>query len=158
MSGWPYPPCGGAPAGAGDRGGRGWAHDWSGVRHGAVARRYWDRAGVADKIELRIAPAVETLSALPGEPHLDFAFIDADKSSSTTYFEHALRLSRPGSMIIVDNVVRAGRVADAGSDDPAVIGTHRLAEAVAREERVSATVIQTVGTKGYDGFMLALVQ
>jgi predicted O-methyltransferase YrrM len=86
------------------------------------------------------------------------AFIDADKASNAAYFEHALRLSRPGSLIIVDNVVRGGRVIDTDDDHPSVVGTRRVVEAVAKEPRVEATVIQTVGTKGYDGFLIARVR
>ena len=128
--------------------------------HAAVARSNLAAAGLAGVTEVRVGPAAETLAALDPivDGTFDLAFIDADKVSNVVYFEHALRLSRPGALIIVDNVVRDGRVADTGSDDPSVIGTRRLADAVAREERVSATVIQTVGTKGYDGFLLALVQ
>ncbi|WP_433287178.1 O-methyltransferase [Pseudonocardia sp. CA-142604] len=129
-------------------------------RHAEVARSNLAEAGLSGVTEVRVGPAADTLAALDPavDGPFDLAFIDADKVSNLVYFEHALRLSRPGSMIIVDNVVRDGRVADNGSDDPSVIGTRRLAEAVAREERVSTTVIQTVGTKGYDGFLLALVQ
>jgi predicted O-methyltransferase YrrM len=129
-------------------------------RHAEVARSNLAEAGLAGVAEVRVGPAADTLGALDAavDGPFDLTFIDADKASNATYFEQALRLSRPGSMIIVDNVVRSGRVADAGSGDPAVLGTRRLAETVAREERVSATVIQTVGAKGYDGFLLALVR
>src|SRR6201991_3746591 len=129
-------------------------------KHADVARSNLAEAGLSGVTEVRVGPAADTLAALDpaADGPFDLAFIDADKASNAVYFEQALRLSRPGSMIIVDNVVRNGRVADAGSDDPSVVGTRLLAEAVAREERVSATVIQTVGTKGYDGFLLALVQ
>jgi predicted O-methyltransferase YrrM len=87
----------------------------------------------------------------------DFVFIDADKENTTEYFEWALRLSRSGSVIVVDNVIRDGEVADAASSDPRVQGIRRFNEALAREKRVSATTIQTVGSKGYDGFTLAVV-
>jgi predicted O-methyltransferase YrrM len=129
-------------------------------RHAEEARSNLAEAGLDGIAEVRVGPAADTLAALDStvDGPFDLTFIDADKASNATYFEQALRLSRPGSMIIVDNVVRSGRVADAGSSDPAVLGTRRLAETVAREERVSATVIQTVGSKGYDGFLLALVR
>jgi predicted O-methyltransferase YrrM len=128
-------------------------------RHAQVATSNLAMAGFAEIVEVRVGPALDTLSTLDPavDGPFDLTFIDADKAANTEYFEHALRLSRPGSMIIVDNVVRNGRVVDAGSDELSVLGTRRLAAAVAQEERVSATVIQTVGAKGYDGFLLALV-
>lgn len=121
-----------------------------------VARANLARAGLAERVDVRVGPALDTLPTLQGP--FDLAFIDADKPSNAEYFRQALRLSRPGSLIVVDNVVRGGRVADAGSDDPAVLGTRSLAEVVGREPRVDATVVQTVGAKGYDGFLLARVQ
>jgi predicted O-methyltransferase YrrM len=124
--------------------------------HAEVARSNLARAGLAEIVDVRVGPALDTLGTLDGP--FDLAFIDADKSSNAAYFQYALHLSRPGSMIIVDNVVRGGRVVDAESDDPSVLGTRQLAEAVAAEDRVDATVIQTVGAKGYDGFLLALVR
>lgn len=124
-------------------------------RHAEVARSNLARAGLAGLVEVRVGPALDTLPGLDGP--FDLAFIDADKASNVEYFQHALRLSRPGSMIVVDNVVRGGRVVDAESDEPAVRGTRRLVEMVGREPRVDATVIQTVGAKGYDGFLLAVV-
>ena len=92
-----------------------------------------------------------------GRGPFDLTFIDADKEHNADYFGWAVRLSRPGGVVVVDNVVRQGRVADAGSDDAAVVGTRRLFEAVAAEPRVSATAVQTVGSKGHDGFLLAVV-
>lgn len=124
--------------------------------HAEVARANLAHAGLAGVVEVRVGPALDTLPTLDGP--FDLAFIDADKQSNSEYFRHALRLSRPGTMIIVDNVVRGGLVADAASPDPAVRGTRAVAEAIAREPRVDATVIQTVGRKGYDGFLLALVR
>jgi predicted O-methyltransferase YrrM len=124
--------------------------------HAEVARANLARGGLHELVDVRVGPALETLPGLEGP--FDLAFVDADKQSNAEYFRHALRLSRPGSLIVVDNVVRGGRVADAGSDDPAVLGTRALAELVGQEPRVDATVIQTVGAKGYDGFLLALVR
>jgi predicted O-methyltransferase YrrM len=117
------------------------------------------RAGVADSVELRPGPAAQTLAALIAERHdpFDFIFIDADKQSIPEYFELALELSRPGSLIIIDNVVRGGALADPDSEDPRVRGVRRFHELLAAEPRVSATTIQTVGGKGHDGFTLALV-
>jgi predicted O-methyltransferase YrrM len=124
--------------------------------HAEVARENLKRAGLDAVVDVRVGPALDTLPGLDGP--FDLAFIDADKASNVDYFEHAVRLSRPGSLIIVDNVVRGGRVLDTDDDHPSVVGTRRLTEAVAREARVDATVIQTVGTKGYDGFLLARVK
>ena len=125
-------------------------------RHAEVARSNLARAGLADRVDVRVGPAVDILPTLDGP--FDLAFIDADKGSNTAYFQHALRMSRPGSMIVVDNVVRAGRVVDADSGDPSVVGSRRVTEVIAQEPRVDATVLQTVGAKGYDGFLLARVR
>lgn len=124
--------------------------------HAAVARANVDRAGVGSLVDIRIGPATDTLSGLTGP--FDLAFVDADKASGADYFRACLRLVRAGGLIIVDNVVRRGRVVDAASTDPAVIGTRRLAGAIAAEPRVDATVLQTVGGKSYDGFVLAIVR
>jgi len=126
------------------------------AKHAAVARTNLERAGVASVVDLREGPAIDTLAALTGP--FDLAFVDADKQSGADYFAECLRLSRPGGLIVVDNVVRAGKVVDDASTDAAVLGTRRLAAAVAAEPRVEATVLQTVGTKGYDGFLLARVR
>ncbi|HEY7049349.1 MAG TPA: O-methyltransferase [Jatrophihabitantaceae bacterium] len=123
-------------------------------RHAEVATANLANAGLADRTEVRVGPAIETLPQLDGP--FDFAFIDADKASNADYFAHAVRLSRPGTLIVVDNVVRGGRVVDPDGD-ASVQGVRRLVDAVAAEPRVSATVIQTVGTKGYDGYLLAVV-
>jgi predicted O-methyltransferase YrrM len=125
-------------------------------RHAEVARSNLDRAGLGDVVQVRVGRAIDTLSGMDGP--FDLAFIDADKSSNAEYFHEALRLSRPGGVIIVDNVVRGGAVADAGSTSRDVLGTRELAEAVAAEPRVDATVVQTVGGKSYDGFMYILVR
>jgi predicted O-methyltransferase YrrM len=128
-------------------------------RHAEVARGNFARAGLADLIELRVGRAADLLPMIAAEARgpFDLIFIDADKQGYPEYFEWALRLSRRGSLIIADNVVRKGAVTDAGSADPAVQGVRRMNELAARERRVSATAVQTVGSKGYDGFMIALV-
>jgi predicted O-methyltransferase YrrM len=124
-------------------------------KHAAVARKNLARAGLADYVEVRIGKALDTLPQLVGP--FDLAFIDADKQNNPEYFRWALRLSRPGSLLVVDNVVRDGAVIDARSRDAAVQGVRRLYELIAAEPRVSATAVQTVGVKGYDGFAIALV-
>ena len=124
-------------------------------RHAQIARGNLARAGLDGLVELVEGPALDTLPNLTGP--FDLVFVDADKPSNPAYLEHALRLTRPGSMIVVDNVVRGGRLLDADSDDPTVRGSRRVIEMLAAEPRVSATVLQTVGAKGHDGFALALV-
>ncbi|WP_437665550.1 O-methyltransferase [Sorangium sp. So ce1182] len=128
-------------------------------KHAEVARANIARAGLADVVELRLGRALDTLPALAAEGRgpFDFIFIDADKPSNPDYFAWALKLSRRGSVIVVDNVVRKGAVADPESADPNVQGVHRLNKLLAAEPRVSATAVQTVGSKGYDGFAIALV-
>ncbi len=128
-------------------------------KHAEVARENIRRAGLADVVELRLGPALETLPQLAaqGAGPFDFVFIDADKPSNPEYFTWALQLSRLGGVIVVDNVVWGGAVIDATSTDPSVRGTRRLHELLAAERRVSATVLQTVGSKGYDGLAIALV-
>jgi len=129
------------------------------AKHAEVARGNFRRAGLEYLIELRLGPALETLPhvAAEGRGPFDFVFIDANKSTMAEYFDWALKFSRPGSLIIADNVIRHGGVIDAKSDDPDIQGVRRFNERVATEPRVSATEIQTVGSKGYDGFALALV-
>lgn len=128
-------------------------------KHAEVAGKNLARAGVSEKVELILAPAIETLPRLARENRgpFDLIFIDADKPSTADYFEWAVKLSRPGTVIIVDNVVRKGAVADPKSTDENVLGIRRFANAIAADKRVSATAIQTVGSKGYDGFVLAVV-
>ncbi len=128
-------------------------------KHAAVARDNITQAGLSGIVELRLGPALDTLPQLATEGlgPFDLIFIDADKPSNPQYFVWALKLSRPGTVIIVDNVVRKGAVIDAGSDDPNVQGTRHLYELLAEEARVDATVIQTVGSKGHDGLAIALV-
>lgn len=124
-------------------------------KHAAVARRNIDRAGVGSIVEIMVGAALDTLPGLTGP--FDFTFIDADKPNNAHYVDWAIRLSRPGSLIVVDNVVRDGAVADAASTDPNIIGTRVMLEQLRGDGRVSATAIQTVGSKGYDGFALLLV-
>jgi predicted O-methyltransferase YrrM len=128
-------------------------------KHAEVARANIARAGLANRVDLRLGLALETLPQLASEGlgPFDLVFIDADKPSTPEYFAWALRLTRQGSLIIVDNVVRKGAVVDENSDDPSVQGVRRFYEMLAAEPRVSATAIQTVGSKGYDGFAMALV-
>ena len=128
-------------------------------RHAEVARANLARAGLSGQVEVRLGPALDTLARLraEGAGPFDFVFIDADKDSYPDYFEWAVELSRPGCVIVADNMVRRGAVADASSDDPLVRGTRRMNELMAADPRVVATEIQTVGSKGYDGFALALV-
>lgn len=128
-------------------------------RHAAVASANLARAGLAEVAEVRVGPALETLPQLAAQRlgPFDLVFIDADKPNTAAYFEWALRLARPGSLIIADNVVRDGAVIDAGSRDTSVQGVRRFNAALAAEPRVSATAIQTVGGKGYDGLAIAVV-
>jgi predicted O-methyltransferase YrrM len=127
--------------------------------HAEVARTNLARAGLAERCEVLVGPAVLSLADLidAGEAPFDLVFIDADKPSNVAYLKAALKLSRPGSLIVVDNVVREGRILDPDSSDPSVIGTQALFDAVAAEPRLDATAIQTVGDKGWDGFLLAIV-
>ena len=124
-------------------------------KHAAVARSNLARAGLSAVVDVRVGQALATLPSIAGP--FDLAFIDADKQNNAEYFRWALKLSRPGGLIIVDNVVREGAVIDAGSGNAAVQGVRRLNDLIAKESRVSATAIQTVGVKGYDGFLVALV-
>lgn len=128
-------------------------------RHAAVARANIARAALQGSVDVRLGPAADSLRQLSEERGgpFDFIFIDADKAGIPDYFAWSLRLSRPGSVIVVDNVVRKGAVVDPASDDPSVKGVRRFNEILSRETRVSATTLQTVGSKGYDGFTLVLV-
>jgi predicted O-methyltransferase YrrM len=127
--------------------------------HAAVAQRNLAAAGLQDVVEVRVGNALEILPRLSAERRgpFDLIFIDADKQNIPSYFEWALKLSRPGTVIIVDNVVRDGAVIEVDSSDQSVQGVRRFIEQVAAERRVTATAIQTVGIKGYDGFAVALV-
>lgn len=127
--------------------------------HAAVARGNIARAGLESMVELRLGSASDTLPQISAEGlgPFDLIFIDADKKSIPSYFEWALRLSRPGGIIIVDNVVRDGRVVDSESDDPDIQGVRRFLEMVGENATVSGTAIQTVGLKGWDGFAIVRV-
>ena len=129
------------------------------AKHAEVARASIDRAGLSGKVELRLGRALDTLPKLSAEKQgpFDLIFIDADKANIPEYFLWSLKLSRPGSVIIVDNVVRKGAVLDATSEDVDVQGVRRLNEMLATDRRVTATTLQTVGSKGYDGVTVALV-
>jgi caffeoyl-CoA O-methyltransferase len=124
-------------------------------RHAEVATASLAAAGLSGVVEVRVGPAVQTLATMSGT--FDLVFIDADKVSTPTYVTEAVRLSHPGTLIVVDNVVRNGAVADAATTDEAVLGMRRFAEVVAADPRLRGTVIQTVGRKGYDGFALVRV-
>jgi predicted O-methyltransferase YrrM len=128
-------------------------------KHAEVARTNIARAGFGGVAEVIVGKALDTLPQLAGKGAgpFDLIFIDADKPSNPDYFGWALKLSRPGSLIIIDNVVRDGAVIDAASEDASVQGVRRMNEMIAKERRVSATAIQTVGSKGYDGFAIARV-
>lgn len=128
--------------------------------HAAVARANIARAGLSHVVEVRVGKAIETLPLLAeeGAGPFDLIFIDADKPSNPAYLEWSIKLSRPGTVIIGDNVVRNGAVADSGSADANVIGVRRFFDLMAENPRLSATAIQTVGSKGYDGFSLAIVK
>jgi len=129
------------------------------AKHAEVAQTNIAHAGLAGMVEVRCARAQVALDQMlhNAEPPFDLVFIDADKPGNPEYFRRALQLSRPGTMIVVDNVVRDGAVVNSGSNDADVLGTRRLYEVMAAEPRVSATAIQTVGSKGWDGFAIALV-
>lgn len=124
-----------------------------------VARANLERAGLSAAVEVRVGRAAETLPKLKAEGYgpFDLIFIDADKASHAEYLRWSLQLSRPGTVIMGDNVVRKGAVADAASTDPSVIGSRQLVEIMASEPRLVGTAIQTVGMKGYDGFAIAFV-
>ena len=128
-------------------------------KHAEVARVNIARAGLADIVDLRLGQALSTLPQIAAEGHspFDLIFIDADKPNNPDYFTWALKLSRRGSLIIADNVVRNGAVVDQSSSDPSVQGVRHFHELLASEPRISATAIQTVGSKGYDGLAIAIV-
>lgn len=132
--------------------------------HAAVARKNIERAGVAEKVSILVGPALDTLPALEAAGlaedagAFDLVFIDADKVNNPHYVQWALKLTRPGSVIVIDNVVRDGSVLDSDSSDPDLQGTRAALELLGRDPRLEATVIQTVGSKGWDGFALAVVK
>ncbi len=129
------------------------------AHHAAVARGNIAGAGLADRVDVRVGPATATLAAMQaaGEGPFDLVFIDADKDNSVAYLHAALAMARPGTAIIVDNVVREGGILDPHHPDPRIQGTRALFDAVAAEPRLKATAIQTVGAKKWDGFLLAVV-
>lgn len=129
------------------------------AEHAAVARENLDRAGVGDRVTIDVGAALDTLPAIEerGET-FDLVFIDADKENNSNYVRAALRMTRPGSIILVDNVVRAGAVADSTATDARVVASRELLTLLNAEPRLDSTVIQTVGSKGWDGFAFALVQ
>jgi len=128
--------------------------------HAQIARENMLRAGLSGRVEIRVGAALDTLPRLAAEKQLpfDFTFIDADRTYLAEYFDWAVKLSHPGSVIIVDNVVRKGAVIDSASEDVNVKGVRRFNERLKTDARVSATMVQTVSAKGYDGFAMALVR
>jgi predicted O-methyltransferase YrrM len=129
-------------------------------KHADIARANIERAGLLDRVDIRVGRALDTLPVVARESSepFDLIFMDADKESNRDYLDWAVKLARPGSVIITDNVVRDGQVIDEASRDPMVAGTRHFLDALADEPRVSATAIQTVGSKGWDGFTIALVE
>ena len=127
--------------------------------HAAVARLNIENAGLADRVEIRVGAAAETLPLIYEElrPKFDFVFIDADKANNRTYIDWALKLARPGAVIVVDNVIREGRVVDAHSTDPSVAGSRDALDYIAALDPPGAAVLQTVGSKGHDGFAVFVV-
>lgn len=125
-------------------------------KHADVARKNIDRAGVGDRVEIKVGKAIDALPTLTGP--FDFIFIDADKPSTTEYFEWAVKLARSGTIIVVDNVVREGKIADDKTKDDGAVAMRRFLDAAGRDPRVTVSVIQTVGAKGYDGFAIAVVK
>ena len=129
-------------------------------RHAEVALKNIERAGLSGRVELRLAPAAESLAALVAEnaQPFDLIFIDADKPNNPVYLEWAMQLARPGTLVIVDNVIREGAVIQSENEDESVRGTRRLFDLIAADQRLDATALQTVGSKGYDGFVVAMVR
>lgn len=129
------------------------------AKHAEVARRNIARVGLDQVVNLRLGAALDTLPQLveEGEGPFDLVFIDADKQNIPSYLMWAMKLSRKGTLILVDNVIRDGEVVDASSDDPRVQGARRLFDMLKSESRLQATALQTVGSKGYDGFVMAVV-
>jgi len=128
-------------------------------KHAAIAKKNIAAAGLSSRVDLRIGPAAETLKSL-AEEHaapFDFIFIDADKAGYPEYLRYSLSLSRPGTLIVADNVVRDGKVIEPSNPDPNIQGVRRFTEIAAAESRLSTTVLQTVGSKGYDGFAISVV-
>jgi predicted O-methyltransferase YrrM len=126
--------------------------------HARVARANLDRAGVSDRVDIRVGPASDSLAAMTGAAPFDFVFIDADKQGNAHYVVEAIRLGRSGTTIVVDNVVREGGVLDPDSGDPRIDGTRALFDMLNADARIDATAVQTVGVKKWDGFILARVR
>jgi predicted O-methyltransferase YrrM len=127
--------------------------------HAGIARTNLEHAGLSHLVDVRVGKAMETLALLAGEglAPFDFIFIDADKSGYPDYLEWSLKLSRPGTAIVIDNVIRSGGIVDSTSPDESIKAVRRMYDLMAENPRLSATAIQTVGIKGYDGFSLAIV-
>ncbi|MGN6158737.1 MAG: O-methyltransferase [Devosia sp.] len=125
-------------------------------KHAAVARDNLARAAVHEKVEVRVGTALDSLPKLQGP--FDFIFIDADKPNNANYLDWAVKLGRHGTVVILDNVVRDGRVVDPNSADPAVVGTRAAFDLLKRDKRLDTTALQTVGLKGWDGFVLGIVR
>jgi predicted O-methyltransferase YrrM len=127
--------------------------------HAKVAASNIQRAGLSDRVDIRVGAALDSLPRIEKEglAPFDFIFIDADKPNNPGYLEWAIQLSRPGTLIIVDNVVRDGAISDSASTDPTILGTRKMFGLMSRDARLSCTALQTVGSKGYDGFALAMV-
>ena len=128
-------------------------------KHADIAKSNVQLAGLMDRVEIRVGAALDSLSLIEKEglAPFDFIFIDADKPNNPGYLDWAIELSRPGALIFVDNVVRDGAIADASSTDPTIQGTRRMFDLMSEDSRISSTALQTVGSKGYDGFALAIV-
>ncbi|NBI28539.1 O-methyltransferase [Chengkuizengella marina] len=129
-------------------------------KHAKVARENIKKAGLENKIEVIVGAALDSLQVLEEKavPKFDFIFIDADKPNNPNYVKWALKLANPGAVIIVDNVVRSGKIIDSESEDLGVQGTRQLFDLLSNESRIDSTAIQTVGTKGYDGFVFGIVK
>jgi len=129
-------------------------------KHATIARSNLDRAGVSDRVDIRVGPALQSLAALHADQPapFDLIFLDADKPNNPNYLDWAIKLSRPGTVIVADNVIRDGAVIDAETPDPHIKGTREFLEKLGRHPRLDATAVQTVGIKGYDGFAIAIVQ
>jgi predicted O-methyltransferase YrrM len=129
-------------------------------KHAAVASNNIQRAGLSPRVEIRVGPALDSLAALHASQPVpfDFIFLDADKPNNPVYLDWAVKLSRPGTLILADNVVREGAILESNSTDPRVTGTRTFLEKLGQHPRLDATAIQTVGVKGYDGFALAVVK
>jgi predicted O-methyltransferase YrrM len=127
-------------------------------KHAEIASENMESAGVRDKIEIIVGPAAESLPTLKGREPFDFVFIDADKNNNPRYVKEALKLSKPGTTILIDNVVRDGKVLDDKSNNPSIIGIREMFDLLNEHPHLDSTAFQTVGSKGYDGFVLAVVQ